>query len=589
MFGLVAVDAAVAGERRSSQNNERQSDRRNERPSEQARPPTADRSNSESGKSEASKSDSGKSESNKSSEKSESVSDGASDKSDSKGSSGASDTKSGESKSAAKADGEAGSTSEKGQKAQAGGQDQPDSARPPDTVVEWFQRMAKPTTPSTGGPANHPKLATDKPASPAPKPKGAVSSVRDRPLAVEFAKPEILAPGLSQKSLERAVSLGFTANGKVALSGVSAGVTRLLAPPGMTAIDAQVLLKQALPDQGLEVNQTYQIYRVATGADAELDLSAPAAAMATPCGTDRCFGSNIIGWRPQLQACTKSLRIGVVDTGIDQGHPAFSRRRIEPRPAAKTGTGLAAPVAANWHGTGVLALLAGEPQSGTPGLISDASFYVTDVFFPDANGLPVSDTASLLEALDWLAKKKVNIINMSLTGPHDALLKSAIESLSRKGILFVAAVGNDGPTAAPTFPSAYEDVVAVTAINKDLSGYRHANRGDHVDLAAPGVSIWTAMPGGKGAYHSGTSFAVPYATAVLASIYNSLPTKSKAEALKHLSFVDLGAPGRDPIYGRGLVIAPYACPALPERPTPERERPTPAVGTANDTVASAKP
>jgi len=282
--------------------------------------------------------------------------------------------------------------------------------------------------------------------------------------------------------------------------------------------------------------------------------------MATPCGSDRCFGASTIRWRPQLQSCARNVPIGVIDTAFDLTHPAFRQRNIALRPADSPAKGAdQRPKAPDWHGTGVLAMLAGEAQSGTPGLISDAKFLVADIFYADADGQPATDTASLLKALDWLGGKGAKIINMSLAGPHDQMLKDAIGDMARKGILFVAAVGNEGPTAPPSYPAAYEQVIAVTAVTKDLAAYRHAGRGDHVDLAAPGVGIWTAMPGGTGTYHSGTSFAVPYATAVLAAMYQQLPAATKAVALDQMSFTDLGAPGRDPIYGRGLLIAPASC------------------------------
>ena len=67
------------------------------------------------------------------------------------------------------------------------------------------------------------------------------------------------------------------------------------------------------------------------------------------------------------------------------------------------------------------------------------------------------------------------------------------------------------------------------------------------------------MPGSKEGYHSGTSFATPYVTAALAAIYAQLPVNSPADVLKHLRYRDLGAPGPDPIYGQGLLVAPVSC------------------------------
>jgi minor extracellular protease Epr len=425
----------------------------------------------------------------------------------------------------------------------------------PETVAEMLKDMTAPSTPAA------PAMAAPNGLGAAPR--GAKPTLRRDRMAtpeLKFAPPEVLAPRLSQKSLERAEALGFTNNGTISLPALSLGYTRLLVPDGMTAQQGKELLRQEIPELAAEVNHTYSLYRSATTGDTHGEiLSSVPAPMATPCGTDRCFGSHAIRWQQSLQSCARSVSVGIIDTGIDETHPAFSHRRIEVRREKVTSLLTVSAKAPDWHGTGVAALLAGDLQSNTPGLVPDAKYLVADVFFPGADGQPISNTSNLLEALNWLEGKGVNVINMSLAGPHDELLKNAIAALARKGIIVVAAVGNEGPAAPATYPSGYDEVIAVTAVTKDMTGYRYANRGKHVDVAAPGVGIWTAMPGGKAGYQSGTSFAAPYVTAVVASIYNSLPTKTKAEALARLTYVDLGAHGRDPIYGRGLVIAPSSC------------------------------
>lgn len=471
----------------------------------------------------------------------------------------------------------------------AAAREQRDKGEPPKTVEEWLKGLTAPhepaAVPATAAqsvpagpkgiavPTAVPKATAVQTAQPVPKPgapRPSNRTVRDRPLELDAIRPEVLAKNISDQTRELAIQKGFTDLGDTHLSQLNTKYTKLGAPAGMSASDAFELLRQLAPDQKGGPNTAYRIYKTATATAShtkpEPAAVPPPAPMATTCGTDRCFGQTLIGWRPQLQSCTKNLRIGVVDTGVDRNHPALKSRRIEARQEPKLRALLRRPAAPTWHGTGVLALMAGEPFSDTPGLIPDAHFFVADVFYADGDGLPVSDTASILEALNWLASRHVNIVNMSLTGPHDELLKAAIADLSRKGIIFVAAVGNDGPGAPPTYPSAYPQVVAVSAINKDYGSYRYANQGDHVDLATPGVDIWTAMPEAQAAYHSGTSFAVPYATAMLASVFNGLQAKTKAEALGKLSYIDLGLPGRDPVFGRGLAVAPYGCEMGPGAP-----------------------
>jgi subtilisin family serine protease len=156
-------------------------------------------------------------------------------------------------------------------------------------------------------------------------------------------------------------------------------------------------------------------------------------------------------------------------------------------------------------------------------------------------------------------RSRVHVVNMSFTGPQDELLERAIADLSVNGIAFVAAAGNGGPAAPPSYPAAYAEVIAVTAVDKNLRGYMHANHGDYIDIAAPGVGIWTALPDALEGYQSGTSFAAPHVTAIVAAIRARVQDTSKEGLLRALPIRDLGPAGRDRIYGRGLALAPSAC------------------------------
>ncbi|MEW5962621.1 MAG: S8 family serine peptidase [Pseudomonadota bacterium] len=366
---------------------------------------------------------------------------------------------------------------------------------------------------------------------------------------------EMLALNADRRAIERAKALGFKVERPQGLGRLKLEVTRLIAPDGMSQEQADAALRREVPATAIARNERYRIYRTATGTAARAaDSSGIEEAGRAPCSEDRCFGPRLIGWQPTLGACAAGIGIGVIDTAVDMSHPVFKNRAIEVGHLASAGR-----PAPQWHGTGVLALLAGDGARGVPGLVSEARFSVADVFFAGEDGLPTTDTASLLAALDWLDQREVRIINMSLSGPKDALVEKAITTLARKGTIFVAAAGNDGPAARPSYPAAYPPVIAVTAVGRDLKSYRHASHGDYIDLAAPGVSILTALPDGKVGFHSGTSFATPYVTATLAALYRQLPRASKEEALRHVAAQDLGAPGRDPIYGAGLLVAPSAC------------------------------
>ena len=178
--------------------------------------------------------------------------------------------------------------------------------------------------------------------------------------------------------------------------------------------------------------------------DKEALSTSPATIGSNTCTGDHCYAHTAIQWKDNFSSCTRNVKIGVIDTGFDLHHPALKNQKIAPRsflPAGKS-------AAAAWHGTGVLALLAGRRDSGTPGLAPDASYHAASIFYADEGGDPVTDTVSFLKALDWMSDSGVRLVNMSFTGPQDALVQKKIETLSARGLVFAAAAGNEGPTAA---------------------------------------------------------------------------------------------------------------------------------------------
>ncbi|MEJ2118135.1 MAG: S8 family serine peptidase, partial [Alphaproteobacteria bacterium] len=369
---------------------------------------------------------------------------------------------------------------------------------------------------------------------------------------------EVLAINLSPRGASRARKLGFQVHGQVGAGGRRGqNVTRLVAPRGMGAMKARTMLGHDLPPgEQIALNQIHHPYRVANKDNQTREPSQPIGRRSwAGCPPHRCFARRVIRWHDTVQSCTEGLRIGVIDTHIDQAHPAFSRAKLSIGDFVSEGR----KVASSWHGTGVTALLAGDPRSGTPGLIPNAQFYEAGIFFQDSTGETATDTFSVLSALEWMEAFDVQIINMSFSGPKDELIQKTIRRMAKRGVLFIAAAGNDGPTVKPNYPAAYPEVVSVTAVTRELHSYAYANRGERIDVAAPGVNIWSAIPLGRAGYHTGTSFAAPYATAVLATVYNSGPSKRKEDVLNRLTIQDLGAPGRDAVYGRGLITAPTRC------------------------------
>ena len=159
---------------------------------------------------------------------------------------------------------------------------------------------------------------------------------------------------------------------------------------------------------------------------------------------------------------------------------------------------------------------------------------------------------NLVDALDWAAAEGADIINISLAGPPNQVLEAVVDSLRDEGIMMFAAVGNTGPASRPGYPAAYGSVVGVTAVSSNGAPYIYAARGKEVELSAQGVGIRLSPDSDV---LSGTSFAVPRVVALAASLMNAKPADDHRARLRALAR-DLGAPGRDDIYGYGLVPTP---------------------------------
>ena len=361
----------------------------------------------------------------------------------------------------------------------------------------------------------------------------------------DYRRSEILSVNLSKRQLRKARRLGFKVRRTTRLRNVRLAVNHLTVPSDLDPVSAQELLRNELPGARAELNHIYRL----SGAREERKADSGAG-----CVGDNCaWYSNAVAWSQNATACADGIRIGIVDTGVDRSHPLIAKRRIQSKSFRDNGK----PAASTDHGTAIVALLTGGTGENGTGLVPNARLYVGDIFHADEDGVAVASTVSLLKALDWMRGRRVDIINMSLSGPPDDLLRDAVEKLAADGIVLVAAAGNDGPKAPPRYPAAYPDVVAVTAVDRDLQAYRRANRGDYIDISAPGVGIRLVAKGELVRHRSGTSYATPFVTAALAIMPRAHLGMYRAEQLvNQFNVKDLGPEGRDPIFGRGLVLVP---------------------------------
>jgi Subtilase family len=173
------------------------------------------------------------------------------------------------------------------------------------------------------------------------------------------------------------------------------------------------------------------------------------------------------------------------------------------------------------HGNAVAAIMAAT-GNGFEGLAQGTSLRAAGVMREVAPGVNATNTLLVAQALDWMVGEKVQVVNLSLGSASDAVLAAVVSKTQSTGMVLVAAAGNGGPSAAPSYPAAYPGVIAVTAIDAQKRLYTRANRGPYIAIAAPGVDVWVPVAAGaagngsKGKYVSGTSFASPFVAAAVA-------------------------------------------------------------------------
>ena len=247
---------------------------------------------------------------------------------------------------------------------------------------------------------------------------------------------------------------------------------------------------------------------------------------------------------PPLDLSDLTLELGVIDSSVDLNHEAFSGVSITSRRF------VANQSPPNFHGTAIASIMVSNDPS-VLGLAPKASLFFAEVFDQTDEQGEFASTVSLVKALNWLVKQDISVINISLAGPPNRLLESALSRVREKGILAVAAAGNGGPMAKPMYPAAYSHVVAVTATDDRGRAFRLANRGEYVDIAAPGVNVRHARAGGGTAVSSGTSYAVPFVSVAMARLLAENNELDRVLDTLYASARDVGAPGRDAVYGYG--------------------------------------
>jgi len=326
------------------------------------------------------------------------------------------------------------------------------------------------------------------------------------------ARGRVLAIAPTTEALARARQAGFVVI-PTPDAGDGIGLVVLAPPPGVSARAAVKTLRRLDPGGAYDYDHLYE----PSGQTAAMLAESAAATGAS--------------WVP-------NARLGLIDTGVDATAPVFAQARIEQNAFA------GAAVRPAPHGTAVASLLIGHAGAFS-GAAPGAGLLAADVY----GGAPAGGAAeALVRALFWLEKRHATVVNISLVGPPNLALAAAIRAVQARGVVLVAAVGNDGPAAPPAYPASYPGVVAVTGVDAHGHVLLEAGHAAHLDFAAPGADMAAAAPGGGFVAVRGTSFAAPLVAGRLAALMAG-DGLSAADAENRLAAS--GQPGH--AYGRALV------------------------------------
>src|SRR5205085_682775 len=235
-------------------------------------------------------------------------------------------------------------------------------------------------------------------------------------------------------------------------------------------------------------------------------------------------------------------------SAIEATHPELAGRSVEQYDAAGRAE------RPHSHGTGMVGAIAAHQR--LLGIAPSAKILAVRAFTSGSAQSPEATTKNILAGMEWAIRKGARIINMSFAGPYDPMLQVALKNAHAKGVVLIAASGNQGPKSPPLYPAADPHVIAVTAIDENDKLFAQAVRGPHVAVASPGVDVMVPAPEETYQMTTGTSVAAAHVSGVAALLIERHPTADAATILEVLtsSARRLNPKGgRDDLYGWGLV------------------------------------
>lgn len=274
-----------------------------------------------------------------------------------------------------------------------------------------------------------------------------------------------------------------------------------------------------------------------------------------------------------------NVTIAVIDSGIDTRHPELANTISDSFDALGSKEG------PHVHGTGIAGAIAAH--SRLMGSAPEARIIAIRAFAPSSTGAE-SSSYTIIKSLNYAVLHGAQIVNMSFAGPKDPLIERGLIATAERGVLMIAAAGNAGAKSPPLYPAANPNVIAVSGTDAQDRLFSASNRGVHISIAAPGTDVFLPAPDGKYQMTSGTSFSAAYVSGIAALILERNPAlkPNDVRAILEKTARDLGAPGRDQLFGAGQADAFAAVTAAGAPPSvPMAVAPKPADPAAGNDVS----
>jgi thermitase len=262
---------------------------------------------------------------------------------------------------------------------------------------------------------------------------------------------------------------------------------------------------------------------------------------------EKSFGANAdqwIGIPEERNDWGRGVKVAILDSGIDLSHSNLDGVSIEEIDLLGDGA------SSRGHGTAIASIISGN-DSGIMGIAPSASLLSIRVLDGEGQGDSFTVAKGIVEA----ANRGAQVINLSLGGTGESIvLKNAVDYARAQGSLVVAAVGNEGVSGV-SYPAKFDHVIGVTSVDANGRPSSFANYGEGVDIAAPGVGVFTAWEDEALVSFSGTSSATAFISGALASEISRNPNLSSEQVVDLLYKYsnESEKPGFDEFTGNGIL------------------------------------